>query len=261
MGAREALVQALRDLPGGMVRWASDPPDEIPRLASGVPALDSLLSGGWPRGRLCALLPESPGSPGCTSLAVATIAATTRQGLVASWVDGDGSLDPVSLRCSGADLERILWVRGPLSFERSLAAAEAVLLAGGFELVVIRPPPRTRGFGQDSPWLRLSRAAERARTTILAIDPGGAASAHAAIRLDTSGIRIEWDGQAGPGRILLGARIGIRAGGTPVPILLIPPEGTIYPFNSRDFPVESHAVEPAAFGRRQVAAVRGHLSP
>lgn len=212
MATREQLARVLHDLPSGTVRWASAPAEKLPRLASGVPALDALLGGGWPRGRICSVRPGSACSLGRTSLAVLTIASASRQGLLCAWIDSGTSLDPVSLQAAGSDMERVLWVQGPPVFGKVLSAGEEVLKAGGFEVVVIRVPGRrrfryrgsARGEARTAAWIRLSRSVERGRTVLLALDDDGTASIPGALPVRVGNLRSDWAGTPGVSSLLLG---------------------------------------------------------
>ena len=102
--------------------------------------LDRALNGGWPVGRLCSLLGQ-----GRTSIVGAGVAEVTATGGLVGWIDGDGSLDVKALDQAGADLSRVLWVRGPLTWPNMMAAAEAVTQTDGFEMVIVRPQIRLAG--------------------------------------------------------------------------------------------------------------------
>ena len=211
MGTREAMAKALQDLPSGLVRWASAPRESLPRRTTGVTALDVLLGGGWPRGRMAVLRAAAPGAAGRTALATAAVAATTIEGRTAAWIDGDASLDPASLAAAGADLSRILWVRGPLSLESTLSAAEEVLAAGDFAVTVVRPPEGSARAGATAGWVRLARGAERARVVLLVLDRGGTAAAAGGVLLHVGTLRGRWAGSPGPGSLLVGADIPVQA--------------------------------------------------
>ena len=105
-----------------------------PRLTSGVEALDALLGGGWPQGKVGEL--AGPGSSGRSAVAVATVAAATARGEVVAWLDVADVLDPASAAAAGVDLRRVLWVR-PRGVEEAVRAAELVLEVGGFTVVVL----------------------------------------------------------------------------------------------------------------------------
>ena len=112
-------------------RWARR---EWPCLPTGLPWLDSLVGGGWLLGKVSELV--GPSSTGRTALAAATVAAATARGEVVAWVDVTDCLDPRSLADAGVDLSRVLWVR-PRGTEAAVRAAELVLEAGGFTVVVV----------------------------------------------------------------------------------------------------------------------------
>src|SRR5580704_12690005 len=124
------------------------------RLTCGIAPIDALI-GGLARGRISEI--TGPISSGKTTIAASFASATSRRGEVVGWVDVPGAFDPRSLEAAGADLARIMWVsfatqaaasrggfisRGSfISKERErrneLKAAEMLLEAGGFGLVVI----------------------------------------------------------------------------------------------------------------------------
>ncbi len=168
------------------------------RLSSGLAPLDALLDGGIARGRITEIIGH-PGS-GRTSLTASFAASASRLGEVTAWIDSSGAFDPVSVVASGVDLGRVLWASfkdgarapgtrdrdrlPPLAHRRSslLRAAELVLAAGGFGLVVV-------DFG-DAPYpipqsaaLRLARAAERSGAAVLAIAPRRMCGTFAALSL------------------------------------------------------------------------------
>ncbi len=171
------------------------------RLASGLAPLDSLLNGGIARGRISEIV--GPTSSGKTAIAAAFAAFATGRGEVAAWLDLPGAFDPLSVEAAGADLNRILWAsfrrrssriradylssdvfdsdaaesgrrynfarrRAASPWSSALKAAEMVLEAGGFGLVVL-------DFGAmryplaESAALRLARAAERSGAAVLAL--------------------------------------------------------------------------------------------
>jgi hypothetical protein len=157
--------------------------------------VDNLIGGGIVRGRVSEIL-GAPGA-GKTSLAAAFIANITRHGEVAAWIDAVDNFDPESMVAAGVDLARMLWVscrypnalsrrsRSPAAFDdedgismnrrrrlsaASLKAAEWILAAGGFGLVVIDFGEGARALPQSTA-LRLTRAAERSGAAVLALAP------------------------------------------------------------------------------------------
>jgi RecA/RadA recombinase len=189
---RAATAEILAAIP--QVRLASSLAPAGIAVATGLAEVDALLGGGLPRGRLAEML--GPVSAGRTGLALAALAAATRRGEVTAWIDLEDALDPPSLEAAGADLSRVLWVR-PKTVMDGLKAADAVLDAGGFSLVVVdfgdgpagrlaRTGPfekKGRRTGSDSAWTRLAHRAERAGTTVLVSAAREVAGTHATVAL------------------------------------------------------------------------------
>ena len=189
-GQDARLAALLHDLradvqPGGAPELSAAP------LATGLPAVDRLLGGGFPRGRLAEI--AGPVSSGRTSLALALLAETTRRGALASMIDAADAFDPSSADAAGIDLARVLWAR-PLSVVEALRCAEHVLSAGGFALVVVDlafAAARERPRVPDSAWprLRKSAASSDAGLVLLTHDRLAGASADLALELDAAHAR------------------------------------------------------------------------
>jgi len=189
-GSDRALVTLLRDL-GPRLRRGPAPPDEpVARDSVGLPAVDRLLGGGVPRGRLVEI--TGPPSSGRTALALGWLARLTRAGELVAVVDPADALDPRSAAEAGVLLPRVLWARAP-GLPEALRATERLLAARGFALVLLdldaadaeatpgadaeaRPVanadarPGRAGSAhadlRDTTWLRLARAAAGARTSL-----------------------------------------------------------------------------------------------
>jgi hypothetical protein len=159
------------------------------------PALDELLGGGLPRGKLVEMIGAR--SSGRFSIVLAAIAAATAAGEAAALVDlGDG-LDPEAAAALGADLRRLLWLR-PSTLKQALAGAE-VLLGGGFPMVVLDlgNPPVRGGRGVEAGWLRLARAAQAQGAALLVASPYRVSGTAAAAVLRAARGRARWQGAAG----------------------------------------------------------------
>src|SRR5205809_4331896 len=145
----------------GDIRLGSTRPERVARLSTGLAVLDEALGGGLPRGRVA----ELAGAPstGRTGLACAIAAAATRAGETIAWVDPADVLEPEAAAAAGVALARLLWVK-PRSVSDAFRAAEILLGAGGFGLVVLDVEAPRAGAGV---WPRLARAAERTRSTLL----------------------------------------------------------------------------------------------
>jgi RecA/RadA recombinase len=129
----EAVAKLLRDL-GSQLRRGDAPTVSHPRLTTGIPAIDRLLGGGIPGGRLSEI--AGPLSSGRTSLALALLARATRAGGVTAVIDASDAFDPASAEAAGVDLARVLWVRAP-RLREALRSAEHLLAARGFALVLL----------------------------------------------------------------------------------------------------------------------------
>jgi hypothetical protein len=159
------------------------------------PALDELLGGGLPRGKLVEMVGAR--SSGRFSALLAALAAATAAGEAAALVDlGDG-LDPQGAAALGLDLRRLLWLR-PTILKQALAAAE-MLLGGGFPLVVLDlgNPPVRGGRGTEAGWLRLARAAQAQGAALLVASPYRVSGTAAAMVLQAARGRARWHGWQG----------------------------------------------------------------
>lgn len=193
MSAARALLDSL-GRPGD-IRLGTARPDAITRLPTGLPLLDEALGGGLPRGRITEL--AGPRSTGRTGLACAIAAHATAKGETIAWIDPADALDPDTAGKAGIALAQTLWVR-PRSTEDALRAAEIVLGAGGFGLVVLDTDSTRSGAGR---WPRLARAAERTRSTLLVVSRRRDAGTFAALGLELTARRVRWSVQ--PGRLVL----------------------------------------------------------
>ena len=173
------------------------------RLPSGLPLVDSLLHGGIVRGRVSEIIGDR--SSGKTTLAASFASFSTMRGEVAAWIDSADSFDPESMAAAGVDLTRLLWVSSHRRAPRAsaphydetgigktgatpvniLKAAEWILAAGGFGLVVIdftahvadslarlASSPSVSGWTRalpESAALRLARAAERSGAAVIVL--------------------------------------------------------------------------------------------
>ena len=164
---REALEQRHRDASAAAFA-AGD--EEL--LRTGLPELDRILGGGFPRGTIAAL--EGAPSSGRSAVAARLLAVATRQGLGA--LIGTDLFLP-GLAAAGVRLERLMCVpvTDPLGAAR---AADIVLRSGAFGVVVIPALPSGRGTSAAT-WTRLASLAHRAGALLVAL--GVEASTNCAI--------------------------------------------------------------------------------
>jgi len=231
-----------------------------------APVLEHLFPGVLPRGGVVELVGRR--SSGRFSLELAALASTTSTGSAAALVDLGDHLDPQLAERAGVDLRYLLWAR-PRRVKEALAAAE-MLLATGFLLVVadLGLRPRAR-FVPDAAWLRLARAAQAQRATLLLSAPwrvGGIASDAV---LAGGGTRSFWKGgERGP-RLLAGAnsrwtleKLGRSTPGVSAGLSLFCPETLLRDpgdsGNAIESGIEAHDPRNAApFHGRQMERVAG----
>jgi len=164
-------------------------PEPVRRLATGIAALDALLGGGIPRGRLTELV--GPLAAAKTSLLCAAAALLSRRGELIGWVDVGDALHPAALAANAADLTRIVWVR-PRAAGDALRCTELLLDAGGFGFVVLdlgHPLPRRL---RRHTWTRLLRAAERSHTAVVIAAPQRVAGSFASMTVRCMPRAVRW---------------------------------------------------------------------
>lgn len=156
--------------------------------STGLPALDRLIGGGLPRGRLSEL--TGPASSGLTSLALSLLASATRKGHCTGWIDGNDAFDPLSASAAGVALERVLWVRPP-SLREALRCAERLLETEGFPLIVLDLATREEPTASHA-WLRLARLAASTHSTLVLLGTERRAGTDAYLALELQPARAHW---------------------------------------------------------------------
>jgi recombination protein RecA len=202
-----------------------------------LPALDTRLLGGIPRGHLSELV--GPISSGRTSLAWTWLAAATRRSESVALVDTFDRFDPESGAACGIELSRLLWVRGQAlsktagavdpawlpgaravegpgtllerAIDRALKALNLVLQAGVCTAVVFDiadvPVTGLRRIPMTT-WLRIQRVIEGSDTACLMVAPIPLARSAAGTTINTDGT-IRWAGNHDRARRVAG--LGVTA--------------------------------------------------
>ena len=182
---------------------------------AGIEALDASLGGGLPRGQLSEI--AGPRSSGRTTLLLHLVAAAARRGEIAAIVDTGDHLDVASLAAAGADLDRVLWVRGDggpaeRAVDRALKACTLVLQAGGFGLVALDLADVPRVALARLPfttWLRLQRIVEGRDTACVLVVPEPLARSAGGVTLALDATAA-WAGDSERSRLLDGLDVGAR---------------------------------------------------
>lgn len=174
-------------------------PDAPPReyLATGIAALDA-LTGGFPRGAISEIL--GPESSGRTTLLHSLLAASTTQSEICAYVDTDDSFDPVSAAAAGVALSQLVWIRCGHNAGHALRAADFLLHAGGFGVIVLdlcHVPPRIWNRIPISYWYRFRLAIENTPTILALAEKEPIAKSCAALMLDLERKKTIWTGAPG----------------------------------------------------------------
>ncbi len=178
------VAELLREL-GPRLRRGGLPGEALARCPTGIPELDRLLAGGFPRGRLSEI--AGPGSCGRTSLALCLLSEATRAGEVVAVADGADACDPASAEAAGVVLERVLWMRARQPRE-ALRGAERLLEARGFAVVLLdlgAPGPRVAA----ASWLRRAQTAAASGTALVVLSLARAAGSAAELALELAPLR------------------------------------------------------------------------
>ena len=187
-------------------------PGLLPRAApapTGLEALDALLGGGFPRGRISEIV--GPRTSGRTRLLLASLAGATARGALTALVDVADGLDPGSAQAVGVDLARLLWIRCGGRLVTAWQAADVVVRSGGFDVVAVDlgdPPPWTLARVSPAVVVRLQRAIEVTPTALLVAGPRGVAGSLAAVAVALRRGVARWE-RGGPG-LLTGLETEVR---------------------------------------------------
>jgi RecA/RadA recombinase len=190
-------------------------------LATGIGEVDALVGGGFPRGALSEI--HGPASSGRTGVLLGLLAQTTRRGALVALVDPLDRFDPASATAGGADLSRLLWLRGPrvVAEEPSpkvlagATAAVATLASSGlFDVVALdlADASRERRHLPGTTWVRLQRLVEDAATALVIVADEHVACGPGGMTLALEPAAPRWSGPPGPSRLLGALSARARAG-------------------------------------------------
>ncbi len=129
-----------------------------------------LLCGEIPRGTLTEIC--GPASSGRTSLVLRVMAQVTRRPEVCALIDAADEFDPACAAAAGVELRHVLWVRCGGNAEHALKAADLLVQAGGFGMVVLDlagVAERDARRISLASWFRLRNAVEKTPTALVAV--------------------------------------------------------------------------------------------
>jgi recombination protein RecA len=189
------------------VRFALPQPRTVERIPTGIPAIDALAGGGIPRGALTEIY--GPPSSGRTSLLFALLAQVTSNREYGAVIDTSDAFDPASAAEAGVHLSRLVWIRCGGNAEHALKAADLIVQAGGFGMIVIdladTPPPTAARISLAS-WFRLRHAVERTPAALVVLAQTLNAKSCSALQLELQPEETRWSGDQF-GKLLRGMRI------------------------------------------------------
>jgi hypothetical protein len=138
------------------------------------------------------------------SAALTMAAAAQATGELAALIDVADALDPRSAQAAGIILPRLLWVR-PRSIGDGLKAADWLLDAGGFGLVILYAAGTRGPRIAEAAWIKLARRAERAASAVVVIGDRPLVGPVAVMSLQATLGRARWvGGERGGPRLLDG---------------------------------------------------------
>jgi hypothetical protein len=190
----EALLQDLGSLLRRGSGEAARRTEGNHRYASGLEAVDALIGGGFPAGRLSEI--AGPLCSGRTSIAHALLAQVTRAGEWAALVDAADAFDPVSAEAAGVALERVLWVR-PEGAEPAARVCARLLEVRGFAVIALDLARPQRGSAPlpSSTWQKLARATASSGTALVVLSPARVTGAFSELALETRRSRAHFSGE------------------------------------------------------------------
>jgi recombination protein RecA len=189
------------------VRFALPQPRTLERIPTGMPALDTLASGGIPRGALTEIY--GPASSGRTSILLATLARVTANQEYCALIDTADAFDPASATEAGVHLSRVLWIRCGGNAEHALKAADLIVQAGCFGMIVMDladTPPRTAARISLASWFRLRHAVERTPAALVVLAQTLNAKSCSTLQLELRKEEVRWSGEQF-GKLLRGMRL------------------------------------------------------
>jgi recombination protein RecA len=169
----------------------------VETLPTGVSSLDHLIEG-FPRGAISEIL--GPESSGRTTLVHSLLAAATAKLEICAYVDADDAFDPVSAAAAGLALSQLVWIRCGHNAGHALKAADYLLHAGGFGVVVLdlcQVSARVANRIPISYWYRFRRAIENTPTILVIAGKETFAKSCALLMLEMKRKRAVWTGAPG----------------------------------------------------------------
>ncbi|MBV9085287.1 MAG: hypothetical protein JOZ62_21635 [Acidobacteriaceae bacterium] len=160
-----------------------------------LPGIKSLLNSGLQRG----IVAEVNGgrSSGRTSVCLHILAQATQTGEVCAVIDLYDTFAPGAAANAGVQLDRLVWVRCHGNIEHAMRAADLVLHAGGFGVVLLdlcEASPRALNRIPFSYWYRFRRAVEHTPAIFVVCADTPQAKSCSSASLFLTSKRFHWSG-------------------------------------------------------------------
>jgi hypothetical protein len=136
-------------------------------------------------------------SSGKTLILHELLASASARGEFCAVVDSRGAFDPLSASRAGVDLRRLLWVRANHGIDRAFKAADLILHADGFGVVVLDlcdVPLRDLNSIPLSYWYRFRLAVENTPTSLIVTGDQPLVKSCARVQLEVKRERLLWRG-------------------------------------------------------------------
>ncbi len=169
-----------------------------PKLSSlQLRGLEGIFCWGLARGGIAEI--DGRRSSGRMSICLHILGQATGKGEVCAVIDLHDSFDPVSAAAAEVRLEKIVWVRCKGNAEHALRAADLLLHAGGFGVVLLDLCEATARVLNRIPlsyWYRFRRAIENTPTILLVCAESPQARSCASNNIQVKSKIFHWSGQA-----------------------------------------------------------------
>lgn len=136
-------------------------------------------------------------SSGKTLILQKLLSYASARGEFCAVVDSRGAFDPLSASRAGVDLRRLLWVRTSHRIDLAFKAADLILHAGGFGVVVLDlcdVPLRDLNSIPLSYWYRFRLAVENTPTSLIVTGDQPLVKSCARVQLEVKRERLLWRG-------------------------------------------------------------------
>lgn len=161
--------------------------------STGITQIDGFIEGGLPRGAITEIFGRA--SSGRTTFLISALAHATRHEEVCALVDTNDVFDPYTASHAGINLDRLLWVRCKNNLEHAFKAADLLLQAGGFGLVILDlgdVPAKSAKRIISSWWYRFRRTLEATPTAMIVITEESCVGSRAALGLELISEKFLW---------------------------------------------------------------------